>query len=222
MRRRSYNRDVMKIIPSACLFIMLCTSITSVANRQAQTAKDPRLSTEERGKIVKMLLDSQKDYLESIENLTDAQWSYKPSPFRWSVGEVAEHIVLTENALFNMVERALAQKANPEWENKTAGKVELLERLVPSRVRRVQAPIEVRPSGKMARDEVIRRFKQVRTKALEFAQKTDLPIKAHTVDHPFPVFNTLSAYDWLVYIPLHNVRHNQQIAEVKASAGYPK
>lgn len=28
-----------------------------------------------------------------------------------------------------------------------------------------------------------------------------------------PVFNMLNAYQWLLYIPLHNVRHNRQIAE---------
>jgi hypothetical protein len=48
-----------------------------------------------------------------------------------------------------------------------------------------------------------------------------LALKEHTADHPFAVFGTLNAYQWLIYIPLHNIRHNQQIAEVKASAGYP-
>jgi len=47
-------------------------------------------------------------------------------------------------------------------------------------------------------------------------------LKEHTVDHPFPVFGTLNAYQWLIYVPLHNMRHDQQIAEVKASPGFPK
>jgi len=49
-----------------------------------------------------------------------------------------------------------------------------------------------------------------------------VPLKEHTVDHPFPVFGTLNAYQWLIYVPLHNMRHDQQIAEVKASPGFPK
>ena len=36
------------------------------------------------------------------------------------------------------------------------------------------------------------------------------------------VFGTLNAYQWLIYIPLHNLRHEKQIAEVKATKGYPK
>jgi hypothetical protein len=49
-----------------------------------------------------------------------------------------------------------------------------------------------------------------------------VPLKEHTVDHPFPIFGTLNAYQWLIYIPLHNMRHDQQIAEVKASPGFPQ
>jgi hypothetical protein len=93
---------------------------------------------------------------------------------------------------------------------------------MPSRTGRAQAPIEVRPSGKLTRDEVIKRFKEVRAKTLQFAKSTELPLKSHTLDHPFPAFGTLSVYDWLIYIPLHNIRHNKQIAEVKASPGYPE
>jgi hypothetical protein len=190
-------------------------------SRPLPIIKDPKMTAEERAHIVKLLLDSQKEYIDGLEKLTDAQWSYKPSPLKWSVGEVAEHIVLTEIALFSNVERALSQKANPDWEAKTEGKSAFIERVVPSRANRAQAPVEIRPTGKLTRDEVIKRYREVRTKVLQFARTTDLPLKAHTVEHPFRVFNTLSAFDWLIYIPTHNIRHNRQIAEVRATAGYP-
>ncbi len=201
---------------------MFFVSIAQTAAAQSGGAADPRLSAEERAKVIKMLQDSEKEYLDGIESVSAAQWSYKPSPLRWSVGEVAEHIMLTEVALFRAVEAALSQPANPDWEKKTAGKAAFIERVMPSRTTRAQAPIEVRPTGKLTREEVIKRFKEHRAQVMEFARKTDRPLKAHTRDHPFPVFNTLSAYDWLLYVPLHTVRHNKQIAEVKASAGYPK
>jgi hypothetical protein len=54
------------------------------------------------------------------------------------------------------------------------------------------------------------------------SNETDAPMKSHTSDHPAAVFGTLNAYQWLIYIPLHNVRHNQQIAEVKDTPGFPK
>ncbi|MGA9767522.1 MAG: DinB family protein [Blastocatellia bacterium] len=213
----------MKKLGCILLYLVLVYPVMSYGGAQAvKPAGDPHMTPDERAKVVKLMLDTQKEYLDSLENLTDAQWKYKPSPFKWSVGEVAEHIVLAEAALFSIVERAIAQKPNPDWESKTTGKDAFIEKVMPSRDRKAQAPYEIRPTGKLSREEVTRRYREVRTKSLEFAQKTDLPLKAHTVEHPFPAFNTLNAYDWLIYIPLHNLRHDKQIAEVKASAGYPK
>jgi len=199
------------------LVVLVCSLCCSVL-----AADEGRLTAEERAKVIKLLLDSQKELLASVENLSDAQWTYKPAPERWSVGEVAEHIYLAEGLLFAAVEKALAAPLNPDWEAKTRGKTEFLERVMVNRTTKAQAPEQIVPTGKLSRAEVISRFKEVRAKTLKFAEQTDLPLKAHTLDHPFPVFNTLNAYQWLIYIPLHNLRHNQQIAEVKASSGFPK
>jgi DinB family protein len=212
----------MKKLMFVTIFAMLCSATGARTVELPQSPADPRMKPEERAKVIKMLEDSQAEYLGALDKLTDAQWNYKPSPFKWSVGEVAEHIALTEVALFAAVERALAEKPNPDWEKKTAGKDAFIERVMPNRQGRAQAPIEVRPTGKLTREEVIKRFKDHRVKVMEFTRQTDLPLKAHTLDHPFPVFSTLNAYDWLIYVPLHTIRHNKQIAEVKASAGYPK
>lgn len=202
--------------------LLFAYSTMSVGRTQPMApASDPHMTAEERAKIVRLLRESQAEFLAALENLTEAQWTYKPSPFQWSVGLVAEHILITEGALYSAMQKALAEKPNPEWESKTAGKAEFIERVMPNRVGKAQAPTEVRPTGKPTREEVVRRFREVREKTMQFAEKTDLPLKAHTYDHPFRVFNTLSAYDWLLYIPLHNQRHNKQIAEVKASPGYP-
>ncbi len=188
----------------------------------ALVAGDGYITTAERAKAVKLIEDTRVEFLQAVEKLSDAQWKYKPAPDRWSVGEVAEHIVLTEGVLFGMVEKALANKPNPDWESKTAGKDELVERLLPDRSRKAEAPQSVRPAAKLTRAEIISRYKEARAKTLKFAEETGQPLRAHTQDHVFPVFGTLNAYQWLIYVPLHNLRHNKQIAEVKADAGFPK
>src|SRR5712692_10048835 len=185
-------------------------------------AGEPGLTKQERAHAIKLLEDSQAEFNELTAGLTDAQWIYKPAPDRWSVGETAEHIVLAEGLLFSKLEEALANPPNPEWETKTAGKTEFIERVMPDRSHKAQAPESVQPNSKWTREETIARYKEARAKTLKFIQETDVPLKSHTSEHPFPVFNTLNAYQWLLYIPLHNLRHGQQIAEVKASPGYPK
>lgn len=211
----------MKAVLAVLACSLLCSTM-AVAQSGPNNMDAARITAEERAKAVKLLLDSHKEFIAAVEKLTDAQWNYKPSPFKWSAGEIAEHIMLTEGRLFAVVHMALAAKPNPDWESKTAGKDKLIERILPARVGRAQAPIEVRPTGKLTRDEVIKRFKEGRVKIMDFAERTDLPLKAHTVDNPFPVFSTLNAYDWLLYVPFHTMRHLKQMAEVKSEAGFPK
>lgn len=202
---------------------ILLVSIASIAHAQTSAnSTDGRMTQEDRAKLIKYLKDSEQQLLSAIENLSDAQWRFKSAADRWSVGEVAEHIYLAEALLFAAAERALASKPNPDWAEKTKGKTEFIERVMVGRMGKAQAPEQIVPSGKLTRDELIARFKEARAKTLKFAETTDLPLKSHTADHPFPVFGTLSAYQWVIYIPLHNIRHNQQIAEVKAHPDYPK
>ena len=171
--------------------------------------------------VADLLHNSQAEFLELVSGLNDAQWSYRETPEAWSIGEIAQHLVLGEAALFRGAERALAAPADPQSEIKTAGKDEFLEKAIPKRGRKVQAPESIRPHHAWTREETIARFKERRALTLQFVAETDRPLAAHTFEHPFPVFNTLNAYQWLLYIPLHNMRHNQQIAEVKSSPGFP-
>ena len=184
-------------------------------------AADAVITPDERAHVVKLLEDSRAEYLAYVENVSDAQWTWRAAPDRWSVGETAEHILLSEGLLFGQVEKALGSPTNPDWEKKTAGKTEFLERVMVDRSHKATAPEAIRPRG-LSKEEVIRRFKEARAQTIRFARETEAPLREHTAEHPFPVFNTLNAYQWLIYIPLHNLRHNQQIAEVKANPQYPR
>jgi DinB superfamily len=188
----------------------------------ALAADDGKLTADERAKVIKLLKDSQAETLEALEKLSDAQLKFKPAPDRWSVLECAEHIMLSEALLFDAVKRAVATKPNQDWEAKTKGKTEFLEDVLAGRKGKAQAPESIVPSGKLSREQVIQKFKEARAITLKFAEQTQVPLKEHTLDHPSPVFGTLNGYQWLIYIPLHNVRHNKQIAEVKADANFPK
>ena len=202
-----------KMLMTLCVGFICHTSLAS---------EDPNMTAEDRAKVVKLLNESHKQTLDLMEGLSDEQLKFKSAPEKWSVLEVAEHICLAEGLLFGAVEKALAEKQNPEWETKTKGKTEFLERVMASRDRKATAPESIVPSGKLTRDELIAKLKESRAKSLKFAEETKLPLKAHTLDHPFPVFNTLNAYQWLIYIPLHNIRHNKQIEEVKSDPNFPK
>lgn len=170
------------------------------------------VSTEERAQVLRWLEESHREFFAVISGVSDDQWNWKPAPERWSVGETAEHIVLAEALLFAFVQRALAGPPNPHWEEQTKGKAELLIQVVPSQEGKAAAPQLLAPRERVTRAEIKERFATKRTEIVTFARETHLALKEFTLAHPFPVFGILNAYQWLIYVPLHTLRHNKQIA----------
>jgi DinB superfamily len=180
------------------------------------------MTSAERDKIIDLLETSRARFLRTVTGLSDEQWKWKPAPERWSVAECAEHIVAAEAALFSKMQEALAKPPDPYWEKKTGGKTEFLERALVNRTTKVQAPARIVPQGKLARAEVMERYGAERERTLRFARETQAPLKQQTSEHSLPLFNTLNAYQWLIYIPLHNIRHTMQMEELIAAPGFPK
>jgi DinB family protein len=185
-------------------------------------AADAHMSTQERTNVLHWLEESHQEFLASIDGVSEEQWRWKPAPERWSVGETAEHIVLAEAMLFENVKNAMSSPANLAWEEQTKGKTEFIVQVMAPRLGKAQAPEPIVPRNGLTQTQVRERFEQQRAEIVKFTSDTNLALKEHTVVHPFPVFGTLNAYQWLIYVPLHTERHDKQIAEVKATAGYPK
>ena len=185
-------------------------------------AADAHMTAEERIKVLHWLEESRQELLAAIDGVSEEQWKWKPAPDRWSVAETAEHVVLAEASLFGHVRKAISSPANPAWEEKTKGKTELIERVMAPRLGRAQEPEPLVPKGAMTPAQVKERFERQRAEIVKLAAGTEVSLKQYTDDHPFPAFGTLNAYQWLIYVPLHTMRHDKQIAEVKATAGYPK
>ena len=207
----------LRLLANSLIALVICAACSGVL------AQDKgKMSNEEKAKVINLLIDSNKATINALEHLSDEQLNFRSAPGKWSIAEVAEHIMLAESLIFSAVERALAADPNPEWQAKTSGKTQLLEKALIDRHSKAQAPESIVPSGKLTRVELIAKLKESREKTLKFAEETQLPLKYHTFDHPFPIFGTLNAYQWLFYIPLHNFRHNLQIAEIRTSPGFPK
>ena len=183
-------------------------------------AADARMTAEERASALKWLEESRTEFLAAIDGLTDQQWKWKPAPDRWSVGEVAEHVVLAEASQFANVKRAVASTPDPAWEEKTKGKTERLVAVLAPRLGRAQAAEAIVPRGGMTAAQVREQFLRRRAEIVKFTTESDTPLKQGIVNNAF--FGPLNGYQWLIYAPLHTMRHDKQIAEVKATAGYPK
>ena len=174
----------------------------------------PQLNQDERARVIQLLRDSENEFLELTAGLTGDQWTWKAAPDRWSVAQTAEHLVLGETAMLAMIKLALAAPPNPGWAVEDARKTRFLDRVLPDRSYKATAPAPLEPHHHWTREETVARYRKGRARTLQFVEQVDQPMKDHSAEHPLPVFNMLNAYQWLLYIPLHNARHNQQIAEI--------
>jgi hypothetical protein len=179
------------------------------------------ITSAERAKLVQLLTSSRDQVLAESEKLTDAQWSFKAGPDRWSVGEVVEHLALAEPLIFGLEQKVLTgTPATAEQKAASSGKDDMILKMVADRTQKATAPEQIRPGQFKSRPEVVAAFKEGRGKTLAYAETTKDDLRGYVADSP--VMKGMDAYQWLLYLCAHTERHLAQIREVKASAGFPK
>lgn len=181
------------------------------------------LSRGERDRAMSSLHATRKMFLDEVANLSEAQWTFKPAPERWSIAECAEHIALTEDALFQMVtEKVMKSPADPgkSTEEQKAKDAKVLESIA-DRSRKFQASEALQPTGKWkTRQELIDHFQASRDNTIALIDKTDESLRDHFAPHP--ALEVLDAYQWVLMTSAHAERHTAQIREVKADPNFPK
>ena len=179
------------------------------------------LTQTERDKAMSHFHATRKVFLDSVAGLSDAQWSFKPSPERWSVAQCAEHIALSEDALFELERKAMQSPAEPEKKAAVRGKDELIVRVMPDRSVKAKAPEFLEPKSTWPdRAALIAHFKQSRDRNILYLQTTNDDLRSHFLEHP--ALKTIDAYQMMLMISAHCERHTEQIKEVEADPGFTK
>ena len=187
----------------------------------AAPASAQQLTQAERDALVAHLQQTRDAFLKSIDGLSEAQWTFKAAPDRWSIAETAEHITLSEGFIFSMISDKILKGPTLPAGAAAMPNDKLIAELS-DRSRRFQAPEMLQPTTKKwaSREALVKDFTSARSKTIDYAKTTSDPLHAHGAPHP--VYKTLDAYQWVLLLSAHAARHTAQIEEVKASSGYPK
>ena len=179
------------------------------------------ISAQDRTKVVQYLTATRDQVIAESAQLSEAQWNFKAAPDRWSVGEVVEHLALTEEFLRGLQQKTVSGPvATAEQRAATKGKDETILKAIPDRTQKAQAPEPLRPTMKLgSQADVVKAFRERRGKTLDYAGKTTDDLRAHVAESPI---GPVDAYQWLLFIGAHTERHLAQIREVKATAQFPK
>jgi uncharacterized damage-inducible protein DinB len=202
---------------AAILAAMIYLAIASLAQTAPQT-----LTAQERESALKELERTHDKFLQSIAGLSQKQWTFKAGPDRWSIAEVAEHITVSESAIFGLVQKQImTSPATPEKREQVKGKDEIVLQRVPDRSHKAQAPEFLRPTGRWATEaSLTQAFEESRKATMDYVRTTNDDLREHFFDHP--LLGTMDGYQWLLLISAHSERHTAQIEEVKADPNFPK
>jgi uncharacterized damage-inducible protein DinB len=203
-------------------FLVFASALTLTAQAQNASTENNSLSPEERQAAIKYLEETRQKVLDSLKDLSDAQWKFKSGPDRWSAAEVAEHIAVSEGTLLALVtDRVMKSPAAPEKKEAAKDKDELVRTSVTNRSVKVQAPEMLKPTNRFKTlEETIKAFNAGRDKTIEYVKTTQDDLRSHFAPHP--IFKDLDAYQWLLLISGHSERHSLQILEVRAEPNFPK
>jgi hypothetical protein len=162
-----------------------------------------------------------------IEGLAQSAADWRPSDAEWSVGEIAHHVVLAEDAIRGAVERSIARhqagkrfEALPDAE-RTLPLLELAARRGTFANGPLKNPEPVTPNrGRPVADLVLEleRGAVVSRQAFE-GLDADL---LRQLTCPHPLFGVLTLLQYVELLGVHDRDHADQMAKVRAHPNFPR
>lgn len=177
------------------------------------------LSQGDRDRILSYFHGTRKQLLDVAAPLSDTQWNFKPAPDRWSVGEVVEHLALTEPMLFGLAQKIAQSPAGEK--PATPVKDEVVLKGIADRSKKAQAPEQLVPKRQWpTKDATVQAFRERRDQTLNYLRTTQDPLRERFRKNP--TLGELDAYQWMLLITAHTERHLAQAKEVMADPNFPK
>jgi DinB family protein len=202
-----------------CVFLVLL-ALMGTARTMMGDSSSGGMSKAERTYLLSLLKSSETSFTSSIKGLTEAQWTYKPSPDSWSIQECAEHLILAEDLIFNESQKVLTTPPAARLSNATSEGDRKIVDGMEDRSKKAKAPKVLQPTDRFPTPEsAIKEFQLRRNKTIAYVKTTQDSVRSHVGDGPSG--SPADVYQFLLELAAHSVRHTAQIREVKSAPGYP-
>ena len=155
--------------------------------------------------------------LQSVEGLTAEQQGFRPSPDRWSVAQLCDHLAIVEGSVLKLLDKVIAKAeasgAAPAADAPFAP-VSVEEFVERTRHVKIDAPESARPSGSRPVAESLDSLRDTRA-AIHALRPRLERLDGHALRFPHPAWGPLNLYQWLLFIGAHEARHLAQIEALK-------
>lgn len=162
----------------------------------------------EREELVRMLENSRERFLAAIAGVDEDDCKRCPAEGKWSVLEIAEHVVKAEEGMLYLWLHLAKEGTSPR---ELDGKV---SETVLDRLNKRQAPEIIRPTNRHSSlQEARAAFIAARQQTIETVRATaPSELRSKVVPHPFTM---MDGYQLFLVMALHPERHAAQVVDVK-------
>lgn len=189
----------------------------SIAALSQAPAAPVTFTQKDREFALKYLTETKDEFVKQLTGLSDAQLNFRAGEGRWTIGEIAEHIIVVEEALTGMYNA-------PAGKKKYAGDVPriadtALVLAITNRGQKFNAPEQVRPNGRWkTRDELLANFEKTRKSTIDAMKNNKDDLRNTFVQSPM---GTIDNFQAVLFITGHSDRHLAQLREVKTDPKFP-
>jgi hypothetical protein len=171
-------------------------------------------STATTDEVIALLDRERAAFLAQAARMPAARQAQRPTPDRWSVVEIMEHVARIDTGVGKLLALRAAEPvlASPQQLAEAELTPERIRQLR-DRTNRIEAPERVRPTGTLSPDAVLAQLATARS-ALKSAFLAADRALLDGVVHPHPILGLLTLRGWVTLTAHHDARHAQQIAEV--------
>jgi hypothetical protein len=163
--------------------------------------------------ILNRLKSSREQYLAALVEFPEAMVRIKPADGGWSILECGEHVALVELGLF----RRITSQSHVLREEAGRHREALLLAHGLDRTRKLSAPERAQPSGHFATlEEAGAAFSMNRSRTILWVESCGFNLRLRSLEHP--VVGTITAYECLILMAMHPLRHLQQMREIQHSS----
>jgi DinB superfamily len=139
---------------------LLSILVLGIISIQAQNTQQPVLfnfepnskaagfTEKDRDFALKYLKETQAEFLKAVSGLSEEQFNFKPDPKKWSVAEVAEHIIVVETRLLPTITEKILKNPAPEGKDFYRVVDGGIIMAITNRTTKLQAPEAIQPKGR--------------------------------------------------------------------------
>ncbi|MFS0820326.1 DinB family protein [Bacillus sp. 1P02SD] len=159
--------------------------------------------------IYENLYETRNNVVKEISSLNFTQFNDRPGLNKWSIAQVCHHLVLVEQATIMAIEWGLKEVDNTTKKRKNV-------HLILDRTNKIKAPKIVEPDVEPFEvQSIIGMFIDSRKKLLSFLSTIEDTSVLALKSTKHPALGELPLDQWIEQIYMHELRHIEQIKEIK-------